>query len=193
MARLRKFVAYRSIKRPYTRYSKYKAKSFVRARPVCRIARYNSGKSADYDVKVSLAPKAKIQIRDNAIESARLVANRTMEKVLGKIGYYLTVRIYPHHILRENALASGAGADRLSTGMAHSFGKPVGRAAQVRIGQEIYTIQTLKEHIPLARRALRKAAHKLPCSCTVVVENLKEEIKMPKLPVKAVTTEIVEA
>ncbi|PIN75492.1 50S ribosomal protein L16 [Candidatus Woesearchaeota archaeon CG10_big_fil_rev_8_21_14_0_10_37_12] len=189
MARLRKFCAYRSIKRPYTRYSKYKAKSFVRARPANRIARYVSGKEQDYPFLIHLVAKNKVQIRDNAIESARLTANRTIEKVLGKIGFYLKVRIYPHHIMRENPLAAGAGADRLSTGMAHSFGKPIGVAAQVRVGQELYTIGTTKEHVALARTALKKAAKKLPLVCGIKVDDLTITSKSKNLLATTITTE----
>ena len=71
----------------------------------------------------------------NKIESCRTVVNRILEKELGKEEYYLHLRLYPHHILREHALASGAGADRMSSGMARPFGKPVHIAAQIRKGQ----------------------------------------------------------
>ena len=51
MARVRKFVAYRSVERPYTRKSKYRKKNFVRAAPVSKVVRYNMGninKKFDY-------------------------------------------------------------------------------------------------------------------------------------------------
>ena len=176
MARLRKFVCYRDYKRAYTRYSKYKKLCYIRARPANRISRYTGGTQDVFEVNVHLVPKSALQIRDSALESARQTSNRTLENALGKTGYFFQMRVYPHHILRENPLASGAGADRLSTGMAHNYGKPIGIAAQIKKGQPIFTIKTKKEHIPLARAAMKRAAYKLPCSCSILVE----EIAKPK-------------
>ncbi|HLC89113.1 MAG TPA: ribosomal protein L16 [Candidatus Nanoarchaeia archaeon] len=65
------------------------------------------------------------------IESARMTSNRVLEKNIGR-EYHLRIKIYPHHVLRENPLASGAEADRMSTGMKLSFGKSISTAARVR-------------------------------------------------------------
>lgn len=175
MARIRKGVSYRFLERPYTRFSKYKALSYVRSRPVCRIARFDGGDNKEYDYTCNLLSKMDLQIRDHAIESARQTSNRHMEKSLGKTGFNFKVRIYPHHILRENPLASGAGADRMSTGMAHNFGKNIGVAARVKAGQALFTIKTNKENLPLARQALKRASYKLACQCQITVE---EKAKM---------------
>src|SRR5204863_395883 len=110
----------------------------------------------------------------NAIESARQSANRVLETALGKNGYFLRTKIYPHHILRENPLASGAGADRMSTGMAHNYGKPIGVAAQVKPGQSIFEVHTNKQHIDLAKKALKRASYKLPNHYTTIVKELKK-------------------
>jgi large subunit ribosomal protein L10e len=170
MARLRKWLCYRDHKRPYTRYSKYKKYCFVRARPANRISRYTTGTQGTFPITVHLLAKSALQIRDAALESARVASNRIMENALGKSGFFMQMRVYPHHIVRENPLASGAGADRLSTGMAHNYGKPIGIAAQIKKGQPIFTIKTLKEHLLLARKAMKRASYKLPCSCQILVE-----------------------
>ncbi len=175
MARLRKFVAYRSMERPYTRFSKYKKLSYVRSRPVCKVVRFDVGDvGKSFPFNLDLVSKTDLQIRDNAIESARQTANRVLEKNLGKGGYRFMTRIYPHHVLRENPLASGAGADRLSTGMAHSFGKSIGIAAQVRAGHPLFTIQINKEHLKLARLALKRASYKVPCTCSIITTENKK-------------------
>ena len=173
MARLRSWACYRDYKRAYTRFSKYKKLCYIRARPANRISRYTGGTQEAFPVKVHLVSKTALQIRDAALESARQSCNRVLEGALGKTGYFFQMRVYPHHIVRENPLASGAGADRLSTGMAHNYGKPIGIAAQVKKGQPIFTVNTLKDHIPLARTAMKRAAHKLPCPCSVTVEEKK--------------------
>ncbi|MBR9703247.1 50S ribosomal protein L16, partial [Candidatus Woesearchaeota archaeon] len=74
----------------------------------------------------------------------------------------------PHHILRENPLASGAGADRMSTGMKMSFGKPIGLAAQVRKGKKIIEISVDPQNVATAKLALKRAASKFPCACRIV-------------------------
>ena len=173
-ARIRKFVAYRKLEKPYTRYSKYKKLSYVRARPVCKVVRFDMGnQNLNFDYTLSVIVTDSLQIRDNAIESARQSCNRLLEKNLGKDGYHFIVRIYPHHILRENPLASGAGADRLSTGMAHSFGKPIGIAAQVKKGNAIFTLDINKENLQLGKDALKRATHKVPCHCIIVEKKNK--------------------
>ena len=85
----------------------------------------------------------------------------------------MIIRVYPHHILRENPLAAGAGADRMSTGMKHSFGKSIGIAAQVRKGQTLFQIQVNKEHLDTAKKALKLAGSKLPCSTSIEIEHKK--------------------
>jgi large subunit ribosomal protein L10e len=97
-------------------------------------------------------------------------ANRVLESTCGKENYYLQTRMYPHHVLRENPLASGAGADRMSTGMAFSFGKPIGVAAQIRTGKKLFTVRVNKANVETARKALKRASYKLPCHCQIIME-----------------------
>ncbi|RMF55468.1 50S ribosomal protein L16 [Candidatus Woesearchaeota archaeon] len=169
MARLRKFSAYRNIERPYTRKSKFKNKSFVRASPNCRVVRFDMGnEKAEFDTTLELVSKDDIQIRHNAIESARQTSNRLLDQKVGKTNYKMKIMIYPHHILRENPLASGAGADRMSTGMKKSFGKPIGIAARVKKGQTLIRLKVNKNNLDAARLALKRASHKMPCSCNIL-------------------------
>ena len=65
--------------------------------------------------------------------------------------YHLQIRIYPHHVLRENKMLTGAGADRMQTGMQRAFGKAIGSAAQVKIGQAIFTVQVDDKDIDAVR------------------------------------------
>jgi large subunit ribosomal protein L10e len=83
------------------------------------------------------------------------------------------VKIYPHHILRENKTAAGAGADRLSSGMKHSFGVTIGRAAIVNSGKEIFFISCKDEKTAqIAKKALATIKAKIPCSSRIVFEKL---------------------
>jgi len=171
MAKLRKGVSYRRIERPYTRKSKYKKKAFVKAIPTNKIISYDMGDATKtFEYTLYLISKDIVQARHNAIESARQTCNRHLEKNLGKSNYYLKVMVYPHHVLRENPLASGAGADRFSTGMQKAFGKPIGLAARVKVGQTLLRISVNKSSLPIARVALKRAQHKFPCGCAIEVE-----------------------
>ncbi len=170
MAKLRKGVAYRRMERPYTRKSKYRAKSYVRANPHNLVVKYEMGDTTrTFPVSVQLRSKAALQIRHNALESARKSSNRLLEKKLGKKNYRFRIKVFPHHILRENPLASGAGADRMSTGMKMSFGKSIGLAAQVKQGQTIVEIGCEEKDLATAKLAVERANYKFACPTRIVV------------------------
>lgn len=173
MARIRKFVAYRKLENPYTRISKYKGKSFVRMSPHIKVVGFEMGSpKKKFQFALNLISKDNLQIRENALESAKQTSNKMLESKIGLSSYHLRLRTYPHHILREHALASGAGADRFSTGMAHSFGKPIGSAARIKKGDAIFNLFVDKPNLKLAKLTLERASKKLPCSCTIqVTEN----------------------
>jgi len=174
MAKLRKAVAYRRLERPYTRISKFREKSFIRTSPSKKIIRFNMGNPRKkFEYCLELVSKKDIQIRDIAIESARQTSNRVLEKKIGNANFYFHIRPYPHHILRENPLAAGAGADRFSTGMSHSFGKPIGSAVRVKRGQIVMNLKVDKINLEAAHEALKKAAKKMPCSFTIRMAKLK--------------------
>lgn len=171
MAKLRKFTCYRRLERPYTRISKYRQKAFVRANPHSTIVRFTMGApNKKFSHRLELIAKGSVQIRHNAIESARTTSNKVLEERLGKNGFHMKIRMYPFHVLRENPLASGAGADRFSTGMTHSFGKPIGSAAQVKTGKVLFEVHVNKSDLQTARLAMDRARHKLPCHCSVIIK-----------------------
>jgi len=175
MVRLRSFVAYRRLERPYTRISKFKQKSYIRADPAKVIVRYAMGSDKkSYNYEISLVSNKDLQIRSNALESARQTSNRLLEKMLGTTGYFFQFRVYPHHILRENKIAAGAGADRFSTGMSHSFGIPIGAAAQIRKGQVIAILKIEKQHLELGLQAMNRMRYKLPAKCSIVTKEIKK-------------------
>ena len=168
MARIRKFVSYRRIERPYTRVSKYKEKSFIRMNPNIKVIAFETGTpNKKFQYTLNLISKVDLQIRDNALESAKQTSNRVLEKGIGLGAYHLKIKPYPHHVLRENPIAAGAGADRFSTGMQRAFGKPIGMAAQIKRGDTIFQISVDKANLGLAKTALTRASKKLPGSCTI--------------------------
>ncbi|MBI4440147.1 50S ribosomal protein L16 [Candidatus Woesearchaeota archaeon] len=169
MARLRKGISYRRLERPYTRVSKYKKRAYIKANPAKKIVRFNMGdQRKKFQYTLSLKARNGLQIRDNALESARMSSNRILE-ALGPSSYFMRVSVYPFHILRENPLATGAGADRFSTGMQKAFGKPIGNAARIKAGQTMFEIRVDGQHLGVAKGAMKRIAHKLPCSCIMEI------------------------
>jgi len=174
MAKLIRASAWRRLERPYTRKSKYRSKAFVRAVPTNKVVKFEMGDLArKFPYVVRLHSDVDVQIRHNALESARKSANRLLEMSLGKKTYKLKFRVYPHHILRNNPLASGAGADRMSTGMKMSFGKAVGIAAQLHKGQPIMEVHCVEKDLKLAKLALTRARHKFPAGGYLRVEKIE--------------------
>ncbi len=173
MAKMRRSRAYRRLERPYTRISKFKKKSFIRMTPTRKITRLDMGEPGNFEYSLDMIPKASLQIRQEAIEAARQTSLRWLESNLAKGGFYFKIRKYPYHILRENPLAAGAGADRVSTGMQKAFGKPIGVALQVDEGDRLFTVSVNEDGIPAARKALKRATKKLPCSFSITVSKNK--------------------
>ncbi|MCD4666289.1 50S ribosomal protein L16 [archaeon] len=171
MVSLRVGRCYRKITRAYTRKSKVKSKSYIKAVPQSKIVRYDMGDNKkDFEFKVNLISNQSIQLRHNAVESARLVINRRLQSKLGPKGFFMKIKPYPHHILRENKMLSGARADRLQTGMSHSFGKAMGLAAQVKKGKTVFSISVDKIGLDIAKEAIKTARPRLPGKFSVVIE-----------------------
>lgn len=137
-------------------------KKYIKGKPQSKIAKFQGGKLGDYDYIVQLLLNEKMQITHMAIESARLAANKAVETVAGESGYYSRLRIYPHILLRENKMIATAGADRLQEGMRRAFGKAVSLAARVDRGQVIMEMHVKKEHLEVAKKALKNSCVKLP-------------------------------
>jgi large subunit ribosomal protein L10e len=67
-----------------------------------------------------------------------------------------------------------AGADRLQEGMRRAFGKPIGLAARVDIGEVIMIIRISDLNKERAREALKVASSKLPMTTKVNIVELKK-------------------
>jgi large subunit ribosomal protein L10e len=153
--------------RPYARVE------YIHGAPQPKISKFVIGNpNAPYTHRAVAIAEKEVQVRHNALEAARVAANKVMLESLGEEGYLIQILPYPHIVLRENKMIATAGADRLQEGMRKSFGKPVGRAAVLRAGQPIVQISVQEDGIEHAKRALRVATSKLPTTCRVIVEGL---------------------
>ncbi len=174
MANLRKGSCYRDLTRSYTRKSKFKRYSFIPTVPDHKIVKFNIGNpNKEFKYKIKLVSRENLNVRHNSIESVRQMVNRILQKDIGISDYYFVIKAFPHHVLRENKLLSGAGADRMQTGMSHAFGKPIGRAARMKKGKTLLTISVNENGKNIAERSLKKAIPRLPGKYSIEVEKLK--------------------
>jgi large subunit ribosomal protein L10e len=157
---------YRNLaKKAYTR------REYMGGVPGSKIVTFDMGNlNQEFPLELALVAEEGCQIRHTALEAARVTINRRLMGQLGRMNFYLKIRVYPHHVLRENKQATGAGADRVSEGMRLAFGKAVGTAARVKAGQKVISLFTFHELEEKAKDALRHGAHKLPTPSRVVFE-----------------------
>lgn len=156
---------------PYTR------RKYMRGGPEPKIKIFELGKpGGEFPLKVILEAQDNCQISHNSLEAARIHVNRYLSSniPLGREGYYYKICVYPHHIIRENKMMTGAGADRVQDGMRHAWGKPVGSAARIRKGQEILMVKTDPENLQIVKDALKRGRHKFPCASKIVITEGKE-------------------
>lgn len=156
---------YREVRGPaYTR------KKYMGGIPGNRIVQYEMGnKNGEFPLEINLIAKEACQVRHMSLEAARIAANRHIQKMAGTSNYHLKIAVYPHQVLRENKVAVGAGADRISDGMRGAFGSLVGTAARVKSGQTLVTIRTTDSNLRHAKEALRKAGIKMPTPCRIEI------------------------
>ncbi len=175
---IRKASAYSKMKsRPFTRISRQKGKSYIKTVPTHKVVKFHLGNQKEHRLGnhhfgVGLFAEQQVQMRETAIEAARQALTKTMdEKATGN--YYMAVKIFPHHFIRENKTAAGAGADRISTGMTQSYGIIIGRMARVPAGKILFLITTTTEDLArVARDALGQVRSKLPGKTRIVFQKL---------------------
>jgi len=154
----------------------YVRREFIAGSPQSKIAKFTGGATGDYDFKIELISNdAKMQVRHNSLEAARLAANKVMSEI-GETAFYSLLRVYPHVILRENKMIAVAGADRLQEGMRRAFGKATGLAARVNQGQVILELRVKADALEKAKIAMKTASSKLPMKTIVNIIPLKEAV-----------------
>jgi large subunit ribosomal protein L10e len=161
---------------PYTRTSKRKQKAYVKVIPPAKIVKFTMGnlkayKEGKLQKSLSLIMEEKVQIRQNALEAVRQFVNKKLDSLM-KDQYLFKVIPYPHHIQRENKMLTGAGADRMQTGMQLSFGRPIAKAAIINKGDEVFSIHvSTDKNISLARKVLKQIYAKIPGKKKIIYED----------------------
>ncbi len=156
---------------PFTRISKKKKKSYIKTVPPQKIVKFSMGNLKAYRAgKLPLVLKVlsteNVQIRHFALEACRQFINKKMDTELSG-NYLFKVVPFPHHIQRENKMLTGAGADRMQTGMQLSYGKSADKAAIVKKGKTIFILALPdKAAMTLARKTIKQVRPKLPGKIT---------------------------
>jgi large subunit ribosomal protein L10e len=164
--------AMRKIERPWTRVStRVPRKSYVAGVPQIKLHQFEMGsRNKQFELTLYLIAEQAVQLREQSMEAARVVSQQFLEKKLGLDNYFYKVLVYPHQVIREKPIATGAGADRYSTGMSLSFGKPSTSAARIKKYQKLLMLRINKSGLELAKQALKKAALKLSTPSKIIVE-----------------------
>ncbi|RLG11926.1 50S ribosomal protein L16 [Candidatus Pacearchaeota archaeon] len=173
MASARKASAYSKRKvTPYTRISKRRHRSYIKTVPPQKIVKFKMGNGKNLHYQLIVITTEKVQIRDSALEACRQYLNKKMEKELAG-QYIFQVVPFPHHIQRENKMLTGAGADRMQTGMQLAFGKSVGKSAILKKNSEIFKISlATPKAVQFARKIIKQVKSKLPSKTKVVYKEI---------------------
>ncbi|GAB7323049.1 hypothetical protein MBLNU13_g05568t1 [Cladosporium sp. NU13] len=157
----------------FTGNNPYPKSRFNRGVPDPKIRIFDLGRKKanvdEFPLCVHLVSNEYEQVSSEALEAARICANKYMVKTAGKEAFHLRVRAHPYHVVRINKMLSCAGADRLQTGMRGAFGKPNGLVARVNIGQIILSCRTRDALRPNVIEALRRSQYKFPGRQKIIV------------------------
>merc|ERR1712083_319768 len=150
----------------YCKNKPYPKSRFCRGVPDPKIRIYDLGSKKasvlNFPRHVVMVSDELEQLSSEALEAARICANKYMTKTIGKEAFHLRMRCHPFHVTRINKMLSCAGADRLQTGMRGAYGKPQGLVARVKIGQPIMSMRTKDANKAHAIEAFRRAKFKFP-------------------------------
>jgi len=157
----------------YCKNKPYPKSRYNRGVPDSKIRIFDLGRKRasvdDFPYCVHLVSDEYEQLSSEALEAARICANKYVTKTAGKDSFHLRVRPHPFHVIRINKMLSCAGADRLQTGMRGAWGKPYGTVARVNIGQVILSIRTKDNNAAVVTEALRRARYKFPGRQKIIV------------------------
>ncbi|ORY65410.1 60S ribosomal protein l10 [Pseudomassariella vexata] len=157
----------------YCKNKPYPKSRFNRGVPDPKIRIFDLGRKKatvdDFPLCIHLVSNEYEQLSSEALEAARICANKYLVKFAGKEGFHLRVRAHPFHVVRINKMLSCAGADRLQTGMRGAWGKPNGTVARVNIGQILFSVRTRDSNRAIALEALRRSQYKFPGRQKIII------------------------
>ncbi len=177
MVSLRKAASYSKKKvTPFTRISKRRQKSYIKAVPPQKIVKFTMGKEpllreGKIPYELTLISAENVQVRHNALEACRQFINKKLDKELN--GQYLFKVIpFPHHVQRENKMLTGAGSDRMQTGMQLAFGKSASKAAILKRGSKLFFVAVPNQKaVAFTRKVFKQIKSKLPGRVSILYKD----------------------
>jgi len=161
-------------------------KEFVRGGADPKIRMYDVGNrkmSVDkFDVIIGLMMTKTCRISHLTLEAIRVSINRRLTDAAGKDNFHLRIRAKPYDVYREHAMMAFAGADRISSGMRKSFGRPIGRCCRLRPKQIICDAGVNLKNIEAVKKAFLVAATKICRSSKVLLISASKPEYIPKVP-----------
>merc|ERR1712222_206923 len=159
----------------YCKNKPFPKSRFCRGVPDPKIRIYDLGRKKanvqDFPLCVHMVSDEIEQLSSEALEAARICANKYMVKTCGKDSFHLRIRCHPFHVVRINKMLSCAGADRLQTGMRGAYGNPQGLVARVKIGQPIISMRCKEQNVAKAIESFRRAKYKFAGRQKIVVSS----------------------
>jgi large subunit ribosomal protein L10e len=157
----------------YCKNKPYPKSRYCRGVPDAKIRIYDLGRKRagvdEFPLCVHLISNEYEQLSSEALEAARICANKYITKMSGKDSFHMRIRVHPYHVIRINKMLSCAGADRLQTGMRGAFGKPNGVVARVDIGQILLSVRTKDSNKAVVIEGLRRCKYKFPGQQKIVI------------------------
>ncbi|CAH8575494.1 unnamed protein product [Heterobilharzia americana] len=146
----------------YCKNKPYPKSRFCRGVPDPKIRIFDLGKKRadveEFPLCVHMISNEYEQLSSEALEAARICANKYLLKHCGKDSFHGRIRVHPFHVIRINKMLSCAGADRYE----RRIWKPQGTVARVDIGQVIMSVRARDQHQTQVIEALRRAKMKFP-------------------------------
>jgi large subunit ribosomal protein L10e len=130
----------------------------------------NTTRDFDYKLELQNLTNKEKKISHNALEAARVAANRFLEERLEPGNFMLKLVPYPHEVIRKHKRINVPQADRFQEGMRLAYGTPIATAARVERGDLIMYAEVDEDGIDVVKVALKRAENKLPVSCRIIVE-----------------------
>ncbi len=151
----------------------YTRRKYMGGVPGSKIVKFTMGNpSGEFSYRLELINLKDAQIRHNALESARIAANRVLETNVGRDGFMLKIVPYPHQIIREHKRVNVAQADRFQEGMKKAYGKPTAVAARIKKRSPIIIAEVDERNVEYAKEALKRAGAKFPVPTRIIESKL---------------------
>jgi len=151
----------------------YTRRKYMGGVPGSKIVKFTMGDpGGEFSHRLELINLKDAQIRHNALEAARIAANRVLETNVGRDGFMLKIVTFPHQVIREHKRVNVAQADRFQEGMKRAYGKPTAVAARVKNRSPIIIAEVDERNVEHAREALKRAGAKFPVPTKVIESKL---------------------